>query len=429
MNEPLEDQQRVATFEAALEDRLHQFPECFPEAVAARLGCQAWPLRPLFLRRDRLQFIAEHLHSVLRAARERMLDYLDNPEDLAARLGFPPGILGRLDLQSSLASPHFLGLARPDGFFLGDRFVVSEFNVGSGLLATLGYSEILYHWLSRSPAWAATGWDPTELSRPLPTYLSSLGLKAGAHVALLAPSAEVQGIYAWEKTMYGQILASHNLSSELVEPPDLELNGPGQFVSKGSGRHFDQLLQLTSGESYLRDPQLLADYPWLTGAHAHPLACLTLDKGLLPWLSAQGLAQPARSPDGFELLFPDSFVPGAAHAEQLRLEKDRFVLKRAWEGKDTVVGCATHGRAWNRAVSEAIESRRFIAQKYFPLPRIEMPYLIEGKIQRVTVRFELSPFLVEGRYAGAFVRYAPDREGVLLSPSPGDVGMTLVVGT
>ena len=43
------------------------------------------------------------------------------------------------------------------------------------------------------------------------------------------------------------------------------------------------------------------------------------------------------------------------------------------------------------------------------------------------VRFEVSPFIIDGDYAGAFVRYAPDREGVLLSPSPGDVGMTLVL--
>jgi len=429
----LEDQKRVAAFEASLEnqrehlhDQLQELVACFPEAVEARLGCQAWPLRPLFLRRDRLEFIAGHLYSLLQAARERLLENCKDPEELAAALGFPPGILSRLDLQDSLNSRHLLSLARPDGFFYADRFVVSELNVGSGLLATLGYSEILYQWLQRSPAWAATGWDTNDLSRPLPRYLNCLDVKAGAHLALLAPSGEVKGIYPWEKTMYEQILGVHGLTSELVEPAELELNGQGQLVRKGSGRPFDLLLQLTSGESFLSEPQVLSDCPWLAGAHVHPLACLTLDKGLLPWLGATGLSQPACSPDGFELNFPRCFSPGAGQAEELRLEKDRFVLKRAWEGKDTVIGCATHGRAWNRAVAEAVGSSRFIAQEYFPLPTVEMPYLIEGQIQRISVRFEVSPFLVKGHYAGAFVRYAPDREGVLLSPSPSDVGMTLV---
>jgi hypothetical protein len=38
----------------------------------------------------------------------------------------------------------------------------------------------------------------------------------------------------------------------------------------------------------------------------------------------------------------------------------------------------------------------------------------------------LSPFLVDGRYVGAIARYAPDAEGLIMSPPPENMGLTNV---
>ena len=47
-------------------------------------------------------------------------------------------------------------------------------------------------------------------------------------------------------------------------------------------------------------------------------------------------------------------------------------------------------------------------------------------IHWIDVRVEVSPFIVDGEYCGAIARYAPDAQGLILSPPPADMGMTIV---
>jgi hypothetical protein len=69
-------------------------------------------------------------------------------------------------------------------------------------------------------------------------------------------------------------------------------------------------------------------------------------------------------------------------------------------------------------------------QRYLRLPRTTLPVSRDGvTIEWIPVRVELSPFVIEGAYAGAIARYAPDAEGLILSPPPPEMGMTMVYAT
>jgi hypothetical protein len=171
-------------------------------------------------------------------------------------------------------------------------------------------------------------------------------------------------------------LPDRNPVTNFVDIGDLVLR-QDRPTRVGDSRPFDLVLQLTTGESYLNNPTSLAAHPLVAGAragsapHVHPTVGLLLAKGLMPWQLSQGLAHSVKSEDSFELSYAECRYADAEMADRLRLGKDRFVIKRSWAG--TVVGCATHGRAWNRAVNDTVDSSGFIVQDYHSLPTVKMP--------------------------------------------------------
>ena len=65
-------------------------------------------------------------------------------------------------------------------------------------------------------------------------------------------------------------------------------------------------------------------------------------------------------------------------------------------------------------------------QRYQPMPLTTVPVTHDGEqIHWVTVSFELSPFIVAGRFAGGAVRYAPAATGLVMSPPPDNMGFAL----
>ena len=151
-----------------------------------------------------------------------------------------------------------------------------------------------------------------------------------------------------------------------------------------------------------------------------PLSGLCLDKGTLPWV-----ARHLPSSD-FRIEIPETHVPTAEREVEYRLTREKWVLKRAFDGKDTHAGCSTPGRVWNKVVARALASGGYIMQDYKPMPTSLVPVSRDGEtIDWVPVSFELSPFLVEGRFAGGAVRYAPQAAGLVMSPPPPGMGFAL----
>jgi hypothetical protein len=440
----IENSAKVEAYERCLKSRKQEFldhchlvSQKYLLAGENKLACNAWPLRPLFIDQQRLQFISSTIFGQLKRCRDRLLALADSPKKLAEQLRFPEDLLLNLDLPAELNSPDFLSAVRPDGFLLPDRFVLSEYNLGSGLLATLSYTEVLFELLGRGPVMDNLPWSQSCQERPFQRYLELLRARGYQidipHIALFSPAQEQKDIYPWEMELFQTLFHTNGFSTEFTDETELFVNDQGLLASQTSSRSFDLLLQMTTGEYFLNHPDSLADqHRFLTGervgpvAHVHPLSCLLLGKGALPARLAGG--ESVFNKQGDFLVQPDrSHFVEEKNAAEYRLNKDRYVIKRSWVGKDTVIGCSSGGRAWNRIVAEAIDSSRFIIQEYCPLPTLKLPFLIDGgDLEYIPVRFELSPFIIQGRYAGALVRYAPDMEGIRLSPSPPDLGMTIV---
>jgi len=157
-----------------------------------------------------------------------------------------------------------------------------------------------------------------------------------------------------------------------------------------------------------------------------PLASLLMDKGTMP-LMQETQQWPQTSESGFHFDLASTAFPSREHAAEYRHNQAAYVLKRAFDGKHTVIGCKAGGREWNKVLDDALRGQDYIIQEYVPLPRTRMPISTDGKtIHWVDVRVEVSPFIIDGEYRGAIARYAPDAQGLILSPPPPDMGMTIV---
>jgi hypothetical protein len=446
MSDSIEDRALVEAYESSLTvhkseflDHCARVSEKYGQAGWAKLGCDAWPLRPLFIQRRKLEFISKTIHQQLLICKEKLLARAEEPVSLAHSLRFPQGLLERLNLVEGLTSPHYLSAVRPDGFMFPDRFVLSEYNLGSGLLATLTYTEVLHDLLAHGPVARHLQQNFAFSDRPFQSYARMLRNiceeRSEPQLCLFSPKAELEELYSWEKQLFLQLFRAEGYRVTFADEDTLTIGVDDCLVHKETGETFDLLLQATTGEYFLDNPASLDDeHDFLRGAaagstpHVHPLSCLLLGKGALP---ARLAGEPCESEEktGFRVEQDVSHFVEEEKAPHYRLNKDRYVLKRAWTGKDTVVGCSSGGRAWNRVVAEAMSSADFIIQEYCPLPKLDFPFLINDEIEFLPVRFELSPFIIRGDYSGALVRYAPDTEGVRLSPAPADLGMTVVCST
>lgn len=409
------------------------------------LDWSGWPLRPFFVDRARLDFIARGLHHQLDQLRRAMGRQAKDPVALAASLGLPPAFVSALQLTPALRSPELLSLLRPDGFLYGDRFVLSEINFGNGVLVSNAYTEVLHPQHAADPILAELGLAPDGLPRPFQAYLAMVRRRLRhpvrrRKVALLAHAWEWKVINGWEKRVRDQIdeairhMADAGLDAVVVHEDDLVVGADGWPYHKDEDLKFHAVLQITIGTSFMDEPERLAGDLAAFAAprfgkapFIKPLVSLCFDKGTMPWLQSAA-AWPLAGPDGFRLEMADTHFPHLDDATRYRLDKDAYVLKRAYDGKDTHVGVSTPGRRWNRVLDQAVGSREYVIQKYHSLPETVVPVTPDGKsIEWVTVRVEVSPFVIEGRYAGAAVRYAPSAEGLVMSPPPVGMGFGTIL--
>lgn len=436
----VENREKVEAYERALSENLprlaehiERVEEKFGAAGREKLGLSAWPLRPLFFDLDVLRDISNKIFEMLQNYKARLLSRLDDLDGLARELRLDPQILVAMQLGAALTDRDLLSAARPDGFLYRDRYAVSEFNVGSGLFATLSYTEVLSDLLLTGPVADSLGWLNSGPQNPFRSYIKLVRERFSEvddpTVALLVPDEEKRHLYDWELDLFARLWRNLGIRTLVLDARDLALDSQGVLRETSEGRQIEIVIALSSGEWYLSQPDYLAEITskllsqGRPHAYLHPLACLCFEKGCLPLLcQSEGGDDSKKSSVG---LVP-SHWPDPNRATEYRLGKSDWVIKRAWTGKNTFVGHSSHGRVWNRAVESALADSTSILQEYSPLPTICMPYLIDQKIEKIPVRFELSPFLIDSDYAGALVRYAPDADGVVLSPSPADLGITIV---
>lgn len=430
---------------AAMLDEAAAVMERYKARGITTITGSGWPLRPLFLSQKHLQFIAHALHQGFAKLTEYLLAHHDDIDLLHEQLPIPAAMYRLLPFEEGLRSPHFLSVLRPDGFLTPERYVLIEPNFGNGSLISNAYTEILYDYFQGSSVFAQLPWDvKASLDRPFQRLLSFVKSVLPADkkrplVALFAHQWEHQIILSWEERVIQQLylaqqlMEAEGIEARVVFEDGLVVDDEGIGRCKEDMAEVDCVLQFTIGTSFMDEPERfeeelahlggekLGHAPWIK-----PLASLCVDKGTLPLMASQA-CWPFQDADGFQVEIPPTHYPREEDAAAYRKEREKYVLKKSFDGKDTHVGVSTLGRRWNRVLQKALNSKEYIIQEYFPLPRTEMPMCFDGKeIEWVPVRVELSPFIVGGEYAGAIARYAPDAEGLIMSPPPEDMGLTNV---
>ncbi len=446
-----EDRAAVRAFDRELKknrskvlDRLPRFHGGWSKQKVTTLRGIGWPLRPLFLPRGMLEFTARALYENFRKLTRRMISLSKTPEKLARKIPIDLAMYRALDLRKSLESELFLEILRPDGFLFPDRYVLSELNFGNGSIVSNAYTEVLYDYFAGCPAFQGSTEGADTLPRPFQRYAELIREIIPAKikkpfVALLAHSHEHQTILGWEERVIQQVyfaqrlLTARGLPNQLVHEDDLKLVR-GQATIRGR-RKVDAVVQITIGSSFMDEPKRLAPRGDLAGLRGpkmgnapilKPVVSVAMDKGTMPYFGSLP-SWPAQDGHGFRVELSDTRFPERADAAEYRNNKDDYVLKRSFDGKDTHIGQATHGRLWNSVLEQALSSWDYVLQRYESMPRTVMPVAIDDKhIEWIPVRVELSPFIIRGRYAGAIARYAPDAEGLILSPPPPDMGLTTV---
>lgn len=451
-----EDRDRVKAFDAALRKNKTQLLE---QAAATRekyassnigtLNWEGWPLRPLFLQRDLLQYIAKSIHTGFTAMRDALVNVAKDRKALLETLPLPESFFDNTDFVGGLKHPDFLFISRADGYLYRDRFVMGEPNFGNGWSVSCSYTELLHDNFVHSPVLKSLGWSAKRnIPRPFMGVTKALlehpKLKKGCRfIALLAHRDEYSVLLSWQVRVIQQIYYAQKrwkemgIESQVCFEDGIEVDAKGVAREKSSGRKIDLVVQLTIGTTFLfEEERLKTDLKMLGGAtigktpFIQSNATLVVDKGTMPFMAQQPVWPFTRRKDGFSVELAKTWFPRQKEAKDLRWNKDRYVLKKSFDGKDTHIGVSTPGRRWNNVLDRALDGKDYVVQRYSPLPKTIMPVTVDGKhIEWIPVRVELTPFVVRGRYAGSLARYAPDTEGIVLAPPPEGMGMTMAFGT
>jgi hypothetical protein len=433
---------RLTPHHSRLRDVVQRFEQRWKRRGVETLHGVGIPLRPLFIPRRRLEQIATGFHRALTGLQQQFLAFARRPQALARRVPIPQAIYEHLDFERSVKSDLFLSHFRPDGFLYEDRFVLSEINYGNGVIVSLGYTEVLADLFANHPLFDGNPFRAEAIERPFVHWLDvvdrQVGFKRPAHVVLLAHSREWGTVLEFGPRVRHQVeqtvkrLEARGLTVTIAHETDVFVRRGRAYV-KGSKREVDAFVVVTISTSFFDDPhEFEGSAKLFRGTRVgrapvlKPFAGLAVDKGTLPWMLDLGLF-PVRMDDGFEVDAADTRYLVGTKADWAVRDRRDLVLKRAFDGKDTHVGIATKPKVWAEAVQRATESADSVVQAYSPLPRAQMPVLIDGRhVEWIDVRVELTPFIVRGQFAGALARYAPDAPGLVLSPPPDGMGMTLV---
>lgn len=400
------------------------------------------PLRPLFIPRARLDALSAGFQEGMTRLLSAMRRDVRDPEALHRQVPVGAGLLRAL--APGLESPHTLTWFRPDGFLLKDRYVLGEINYGNGVVVSIGYTECLFDLFANHPAHQSGGFDRRDLDRPFMGWLAAIEAAIDyhrpAHVALISHHEEWPFVVDDSPRVRHQVeqavkrLLARGLSVSFGHEDEAYVDGKGRARLKGSSLPVDLFVMVTISSSFVDRPEpLLGAASALTGTHVgrapivKPLIGVALDKGILPYANATG-SLPVTCSDGTQVVAPDTWYVGPDARPWLEAHRKDLVIKRSFIGKDTVIGVATDEPAWGAAIARSA-NREYVVQRYQALPRTDLPVLIDGKVEWIPVRVELTPFIVHGRYSGALARYAADAPGLVLSPPPDGMGMTMVHAT
>lgn len=396
---------------------------------------EGWPLRPFLFPGDRLRALASQLTAALETWRRQASE--QTPEQLAEKLGLKLDFLRRIELGASFLAPEFASYLRPDGFFFSDRYDLVELNFANGLIVSNAYTEILADFHQHDPLLQGLSWQGPP--RPFQAYLDHLeGFLPSERshqplIGLLSFREEYDTIHSWEKrvadmvTLGRELFHRRGLETVVLHERDVEISESGQAVVKATGQRLDLIVQITINTSFMDAPELLeTEFSLWTGTRVgntpllSPLSGLCLDKGTLPWIKVD-----SPTPD-FRLEIPQTHLPLPEREVEYRLNRQEWVLKKAFDGKDTHAGCSTPGRQWNKLVGRALSEGGYVMQSYRPMPTTVVPITRDGEsFAWVEVSFELSPFIIDGQFAGGAVRYAPKAPGLVMSPPPPGMGFAL----
>jgi len=400
-----------------------------------------WPLRPFLLSAARLDFIAAAFHGALTRLRNALREAAARRGAIFEQLPFHSDFESCIDVIDGVWSSAFLSHFRPDGFLFEDRFILSEINYGNGIIVSCGYTDVVDDYWRHHPIIKRLGWDVDRLHRRPTPWLVNIARRFARpvrypEVALLAHREEWQTMLGFPKRVLEQVEFVRNafrrqgLHARVVTERDVTLDRRGLLRFVDNGHHVDLLMFITVGTTFMDRPELLRH----GGPLSHfgrarigntwvlkPLAGLVIDKGALPLLNTLDSGQ--RTADGFRFEIAATERPQHSPAARYLTDPSRWVIKRAFDGKDTHVGIAADAASWQRAVDKAVGSSAYVAQRYVSLPRADVPVFVDEKhLEWLPSRVELSSFIYDGAFAGAGVRYARDAEGLVMTDFPLDYG-------
>jgi glutathionylspermidine synthase len=92
--------------------------------------------------------------------------------------------------------------------------------------------------------------------------------------------------------------------------------------------------------------------------------------------------------------------------EFIKTHRKHLVIKPSWGqgGKNVFLGMNIEQPEWDKVVSEHIGNKDWIVQEYVPIPTIAMPTLLEEKVVMENKYFNVSPWVIHGKFAGAICR-------------------------
>ncbi len=429
-----------------LRDFTHRFHEKWKRWGITTIRGSGWALRPLFVPAAHLDFVAASLHARLSELRARLRQLARKKGALEKVLPLPRGFSQALDVGAGVDSHDWLSHLRPDGFLFEDRYVLSEVNFGNGIAVSCGYTEVVADYWREHPVLKRLGIDVDRYSRrPLPRYLQvisrAMRRSEKPFVALLTHHREWEVIQSYPKRVEDQFdyvqreLYRLGIESRICTEEELVVGRDGNPRIVGDARKPDLVMLVTIGSSFLDDPELLRPggrLAHLRGSRigevaiVKPLAATLMDKGVLPLLQTLEPLFKNRSADGFRFeISPTHFPFGQKPSKYTRTQND-WVMKRAFDGKDTHIGISRSRELWSEVADVATSEPGYVAQKYVSLPRARIPVFIDKHLEFVESRVELSSFIYDGHFGGGAARHAPDAEGLVMTDPPPDYGFSTV---
>lgn len=443
-----QDWERVDEFDrllkrnvSAVRDYTQEFHERWASNGITTLKGAGWTVRPFLVPAARLHFVAAAFFSAMTRLRAAMMTRAAVPGAIASVLPFCSDFEKHIDVAAGAESPACMAYFRPDGFLFEDRFVLSEINYGNGIIISGSYTEMVADYWRQHPVIKRLGWDVDRLhSRPFMRYVETAWRFARAtkrpRVALLSHADEWHAVQQFTERVMEQMRFARSafqragMRARFVTHNDIALDRKGipHFIADGA--RIDLIMFVTVGTTFMDEPKTARERAirrQLSGARfgdvwiLKPLAGLLMDKGALPLLGTLGCSQ--RMNDGFRFdIAATEFPFGRRPARYVERRKD-WVIKRAFDGKDTHPGVDRNAQRWGRIVADAVADQAYVAQRYVSLPRADVPAFVdEHHLEWVPSRVETSAFIFDGVFGGAGIRHAPDAEGHVMTDFPAGYG-------